>query len=68
MSELRRSFSCTTKDGPPGKVIYIMEDTDGWFWIKKYVEEEGFKTPFSSIDEIEVFLGLKFETKSEILT
>lgn len=66
MADLKTIYACAEKDAPKDKVIHIFEDADGWFWIKKYVEVEGFTTPFSSIEEIEVFLDIKFESKKEI--
>ena len=66
MAELKKIYACTEKDSAKGKAAYIYEDVDGWFWIKKYVEDEGFKTPFNSIEEIEVFLDIKFEVRKEV--
>jgi hypothetical protein len=46
-------------DDNPGKCMIVLRSHDGWYWIKNLVLAEGFQTPFSSIEEIGVYLNVK---------
>ena len=41
----------------PGKGVVVFEDSVGWLYLKALVEMEGYATPFSSMDEVEVYVG-----------
>lgn len=47
--------------GSPDKALTVVRTDDGWYWIHKLVLQEGFVTPFFSIQEIEVALGKKLK-------
>ena len=48
-----------------GTEIYANQDSDGWFWLKALVGVEGFATPFASIEEIEIYLGMSLDLHEE---
>ena len=41
--------------------LIVLEDDVGWYYIKRLVEFEGFRTPFASIEEIELVVETKLE-------
>ncbi|GMQ95209.1 MAG: hypothetical protein BMS9Abin13_322 [Patescibacteria group bacterium] len=46
-------------DIPKNKGLVVYQDSVGFFYLKKLVQKEGLATPFSSIEEIELYLGIK---------
>jgi hypothetical protein len=47
--------------GRPQARLCVLRDNAGWYYIRKLIELEGAITPFSSIEEIELFMGCKLE-------
>lgn len=41
---------------PDGKVVILVKDSDGWWYILRYLFARD-RTPFSSIEEIAAYLG-----------
>ena len=58
MPHFTKILAFTNSNAPDDYVIYVFKDDDGWFWLKRLVEEEGFSTPFSSVAEIEIYLDM----------
>ena len=56
----------TSDKRPPTQGFVVFQDRSGWFYLKKLVEREGLKTPFTSIEEIEMFLGEKLTLAQEL--
>ncbi|MBI3440966.1 MAG: hypothetical protein HY052_04060 [Proteobacteria bacterium] len=44
---------------PVGKAILVLEDANGWLYLKHLIDREGPATPFASVEELEVALGDK---------
>lgn len=42
---------------PEGKVVITVKDSDGWFYVFRTLMS-GDRTPFSSLKELEVVLGV----------
>jgi len=51
---------------PKGKVLFVFQSDDEWYWLRKLILEEGFATPLSSIQEIEMYLDLKLALIKEV--
>ena len=66
MPKITKILSFTTDDAPEDHVIYILQDSDDWYWIKKLVEVEGFTSPFAYIQDIELHLDMKLTLVEEI--
>lgn len=56
----------TTVSSLPGKAIVVLQDIDGWLYLKRWLEEEGPATPFASVQELEVALGEKLTLEKEV--
>lgn len=56
----------TTPSSPAGKAIVVLQGEDGWLYLKRWLEEEGPTTPFSSVQELEVALGEKLTLEKEV--
>lgn len=56
----------TSQSTPPNKAFMVLQDSDGWLYLKQLLEEEGISTPFSSVQELEVVLGEKLTLLKEI--
>lgn len=56
----------TTASSPPGQAIVVLQGEDGWLYLKRWLEEEGPTTPFSSVQELEVALGEKLILEKEM--
>lgn len=56
----------TTASSLPGKAIVVFKGEDGWLYLKRWLEEEGPTTPFSSVQELEVALGEKLTLENEV--
>lgn len=57
---IKRFLSLDADPPPPepGLGIIVMQDDVGWYYISAlWQREEGPKTPFTSIEEIELYLG-----------
>jgi len=65
MPKFTKIFAFTSDMAPANKVVYVFQDSDDWFWLKKLVEDEGFATPFASIKEIELYLEMPLILKEE---
>lgn len=50
---------------PAGKGFIAYQDRAGFFYLRKLVEREGLATPFSSIQELEMALGMRLELVRE---
>lgn len=56
----------TTASSPPGKAIVVLQGEDDWLYLKRWLEEEGSTTPFSSVQELEIALGEKLTLEKEV--
>ena len=59
-------YTTVDEEAPEGHGIYIFQDSDGWYYLKKLVDQEGLRTPFTSIEEIEVAAEKKLKLVREI--
>ncbi len=55
----------TCDQSPKGKCIRIYQDEAGWYYLHWLIRVEGFRTPFSSIEEIALSQGV---TGMEVLS
>jgi len=56
----------STPSTPPGKAILVMQDDQGWLYLKWLLDQEGIATPFSSVKEIEIAIDEKLTLIREI--
>jgi|GEM_PF-2812972 len=49
----------SSEEMPNGKVLQVFKDAEGFFYLAPLVRKEGLKTPFSSIEEIGLFVGVE---------
>jgi len=61
-----KAFMYASESMPPEKCLYVLQDNSGWLYINQLVKREGLKTPFSSIEEIEIYLKLKLKLLKEL--
>ena len=54
-------YKFADKENPEGKGIAVLEDDVGWLYLQALTKIEGLATPFSTIQEIEVYLDGKLE-------
>jgi len=66
MPDMIRYLIFTAEAAPEGQVIYVFQDSDGWYWLKKLIEHEGFQTPFTSIQEVELYLSMSLNLVKEV--
>ena len=52
---------------PKGKAIVVFQVDANFYYLKSLVKVEGYRTPFSSIDEIGVYLDMKLTILREVL-
>ena len=51
----------SSDDMPRNKVLRVFKDGEGFLYLAALVRKEGPKTSFSSIEEIELFIGIKLK-------
>lgn len=56
---------CSAPDAPEDKCIYVFQDSSGFFYLRKLVQQEGLETPFSSIAEIGVYVDMPLTITNE---
>ncbi len=56
----------TSDEIPANKVLRVFKDANGFLYLASLVKREGLKTPFSSIEEIELFIGIKLNFLNKI--
>ena len=61
-------MTLATQEGPPTKYLTVIRTDDDWLWIHKLVLQEGYMTPFSSIEEIEIVVGQKLRVVKRVVT
>ncbi len=61
-----KAMAFTAKGRPKTEGFIILQDNSGWFYVNKLVQKEGLKTPFSSIQEIEMFLNEELTLLHEV--
>lgn len=59
MMKFVKALYFTSPMTPVGKAILVLEDVDGWLYLKHLIDREGPATPFASVQELEVALGDK---------
>ena len=52
MTKIKTVLLYTCNEAPKGKSLIILKDEAGWLWFWPRVKEEGYTTPFCSIEEI----------------
>lgn len=63
---LTKELHFKVPSAPDGMGIVIYRDQTGWYYLKALVQEEGFATPFASVDEIEMLIGEKLTPLCEV--
>lgn len=55
----------TTPSTPPGKAILVVQDQDGWLYVKGWFDKEGPATPFSR-EELQLAFDEKLTLVREV--
>ena len=48
-----------TSDAPDNQGIKVLQEESGFYYLNTLVQQEGFHTPFASIEEIALYLDKK---------
>ncbi len=59
MVQFAKALYFSSPSTPAGKAILVLEDRDGWLYLKHLLDREGPATPFASVQELEVALEEK---------
>lgn len=51
-----KTFWFTTGDTPDNQGIKVLQEESGFYYLNALVQDEGYQTPFASIEEIGVYL------------
>lgn len=63
--KLVKLLQCTCKEAPPMQGIRVLQDDDGFYWLARRVEAEGYRTPFIDLAELALAHDL---TNIEVVT